>query len=115
MIYEGSFLSGKYEGDGAAYTSDGRLLYEGGFRSGLYDGTGTLYDPATGKVVEMGEFRNGVLVTPQDELDGSQNQGSSSSESSTPEETVSSQPTASQVETSREASLAPPPLLTGKE
>ena len=46
----------------------GTPVYEGDFLQDMYHGSGVRYDAATGKVLEEGEFRWGVLVTPKTEL-----------------------------------------------
>ena len=41
------------------------VLYKGSFINGKYYGRGILYDASSGRVLEAGEFRNGVLTIPE--------------------------------------------------
>ena len=47
------------------YVDSGNLLYKGSFINGKYYGRGILYDASSGRVLEAGEFRNGVLTIPE--------------------------------------------------
>ena len=82
LVFDGSFVNGKYDGTGSLY-KDGELLYSGGFKEGKYDGTGSLYKD--GKLVYTGGFTEGKYsgegtfydengeVTAQGKLDDSGN------------------------------------------
>ena len=69
-----------YDGSGTLYDANGAVKYKGEFLLGQYHGAGTLYDSATGQVVEEGEFREGVLVTPSQEPEEETAQEEKSSE-----------------------------------
>ncbi len=67
-VYSGNFRLGRYDGEGMEYDDSGNLRYQGNFLLGARNGYGICYDPATGKTEQEGEFRNGILVTPKEEL-----------------------------------------------
>lgn len=63
----------------------GGKIYEGQFLLGAYHGRGASYDAATGKLLEEGEFRNGVLVTSREELEATEAPEEGAAESQAPE------------------------------
>lgn len=59
VIYVGSLLEGKMDGQGTLYDLEGNLLYQGEFAEGQFQGTGKLYSEA-GDLIYEGEFTQGL-------------------------------------------------------
>ena len=81
-----------YDGSGTLYDTNGAVKYKGEFLLGQYHGAGTLYDSATGQVLEEGEFREGVLVTPSQEPEEETSQEEEPSEDVSEETQEDTQP-----------------------
>ncbi len=64
LLYEGGFLKGAYYGEGKLWDENGNLLYEGDFVNGAFFGHGIRYEASTGKILESGQFKNGILTEP---------------------------------------------------
>ena len=59
LKYQGEFADGQYEGIGKLYNEAGNLIYEGEFLEGLYEGDGTLYY-VNGQIQYHGNFYHGL-------------------------------------------------------
>lgn len=59
LRYQGEFAEGQYEGEGKLYSEAGDLVYEGEFLGGLYEGNGTLYY-VNGQIQYRGNFYHGL-------------------------------------------------------
>lgn len=59
VIYVGSLLEGKMDGQGTLYDSEGNRLYQGEFAEDQFEGTGKLYSEA-GDLIYEGEFAKGL-------------------------------------------------------
>ena len=60
LVYEGSFINNKFEGDLGTLYKDGEVLYQGGFRENMYQGIGQLYHDEH-YLYQEGSFMNGQL------------------------------------------------------
>ena len=61
--YDGSFLNGKYHGEGIEYFDYSKIKkYEGKFKNGIYDGKGIKYK-STGEEEFKGIFKDGYLIS----------------------------------------------------
>lgn len=58
LLYQGEFAEDRFEGTGKLYSEVGDLIYEGEFAKGLYEGTGVLYYK-NGETSYEGEFSQG--------------------------------------------------------
>ena len=59
VIYIGSLLEGKMDGQGTLYDLEGNLIYQGEFAGNQFEGTGKLYSEA-GELIYDGEFSKGL-------------------------------------------------------
>lgn len=60
LVYEGSFVNNKFEGDLGTLYKDGEILYQGGFQENAYQGQGQLYHEEH-YLYQEGHFVNGQL------------------------------------------------------
>lgn len=61
VLYEGNWINGREDGNGALYFPDGQLKYKGYWEKGMMHGDGGLMDESTGERIYQGNFVNGLM------------------------------------------------------